>query len=249
MSKKVIKLSIITLSLISVLSLTNCTTTTKLIKHGKLEVQTKMSSTVFLDPISDDNKTVLLQIRNTTDQSGFAIESKLKTAIRDKGYKIVSNPNDANLMIQANILQVGKSTVEDPFVVLSSGYGSGLAGFGTGAALSGSFGGTGKEMLGLGLAAGIGNTILDAAVEVVNFTMVTDLQISEKANGEIVEENSDASLKQGSSGMKKSIWKEKTNWKKYQTRVVSVAKKTNLKFEEAEPELVLGLVNSIGGIL
>ena len=46
---------VIILSLISVLSLTNCTTTTKLIKHGELEVQTKMSSTVFLDPISDDN--------------------------------------------------------------------------------------------------------------------------------------------------------------------------------------------------
>ena len=104
-------------------------------------------------------------------------------------------------------------------------------------------------MLGLGLAAGIGNTILDAAVEVVNFTMVTDLQISEKANGEIVDESSNVNLNQGSSGYKKNSWKGKADWKKYQTRVLSVAKKTNLKFEEAEPELVLGLVNSIGGIL
>ena len=104
-------------------------------------------------------------------------------------------------------------------------------------------------MLGLGLVAGIGNTILDAAVEVVNFTMITDLQISEKADGSYVDESSDASLKQGTSGYKKNTWKSKTNWKKYQTRVVSVAKKTNLKFEEAAPELVSGLVNSIAGVL
>jgi hypothetical protein len=99
------------------------------------------------------------------------------------------------------------------------------------------------------LLAGIGNTVLDAAVEVVNFTMTTDLQISEKADGEYVSESSDANLKQGTSGYKKSTWKKKTNWKKYQTRIMSVAKKTNLKFEEAEPKLTEGLVKSISGLL
>jgi len=63
------------------------------------------------------------------------------------------------------------------------------------------------------------------------------------------DESSDANLKQGTSGHKKSTWKTKTNWKKYQTRVISVAKKTNLKFEDAEPQLVSGLVNSIAGLL
>ena len=249
MSRNTITRVVVAASLISALSLTSCNTTTKLIKHGKLEVQTKMSDTMFLDPIEDNKKIVLLQIRNATDKSGLDIASQVKSAVEGKGYRVVTDPKLANLMIQANILQVGKSTLEDPFQLLSGGYGSGLAGFGTGAALSGALGGSGRSMLGVGLLAGVGNSILDAAVEVVNFTMITDLQISEKASGAYVDESSDTSLKQGASGFKKNAWKSKTNWKKYQTRVMSVAKKTNLKFEEAAPELVSGLVNSIAGVL
>ena len=208
-----------------------------------------MSETIFLDPIEDEKKTVLLQIRNTSDKSGLDIESKIRLAVENKGYRIVNSPKQANIMIQANILQVGKSTLENPFEALSGGYGSGLEGFATGAALAGATGGSGRSMLGIGLLAGVGNTILDAAVEVVTFTMTTDLQISEKADGEYVSESSDASLKQGTSGYKKSTWEKKTSWKKYQTRIMSVGKKTNLKFEEAEPKLTEGLVKSISGLL
>ena len=226
-----------------------CNTTTKIIKHGSLAVETKMSESVFMDPLDEERKTVLLQIRNTSDKQGLDIESKIRSAIESKGYTIVNSPKKANIMIQANILQVGRSTLENPFEALSGGYGSGLEGFMTGAALGGAFGGSGRDALGVGLIAGIGNTILDAAVEVVNFTMVTDLQISEKAEGNFVSESSDASLKQGNSGYKKSSWEKKTNWKRYQTRIMSVAKKTNLKFEEAEPKLTDGLVKSISGLL
>ena len=229
--------------------LVGCNTTTKIIKHGKLEVETKMSETIFLDPIEDEKKTVLLQIRNTSDKSGLDVESKIRLAVVNKGYRIVNSPKQANIMIQANILQVGKSTLENPFEALSGGYGSGLQGFATGAALAGATGGSGRSMLGIGLLAGVGNTILDAAVEVVTFTMTTDLQISEKADGEYVSESSDASIKQGTSGYKKSTWEKKTSWKKYQTRIMSVGKKTNLKFEEAEPKLTEGLVKSISGLL
>ena len=164
--------------------LVGCQTTSKIIKHGKLEVETKMSSSIFLDPIENSKRTILLQIRNTSDKSGLDIESKIRLAIENKGYTIVNSPKQANIMIQANILQVGKSTLENPFEALSGGYGSGLEGFATGAALAGATGGSGRSMLGIGLIAGIGNTILDAAVQVVTFTMTVDLQISEKADGE-----------------------------------------------------------------
>ena len=245
-AKKYIVIAVITTSMGS---LVGCNTTSKMIKHGKLEVETKMSETIFLDPIDDNKKTVLLQIRNTSDKSGLEIESKIRSAIESKGYRIVNSTQSANIMIQANVLQVGKSTLENPFQALTGGYGSGLEGFATGAAIAGATGGSGRSMLGIGLITGIGNTILDAAVEVVNFTMITDLQISEKADGEYVSESSDANLKQGTSGYKKSTWEKKTNWKKYQTRIMSVAKKTNLKFEEAEPKLTEGLVKSISGLL
>ena len=249
MIKQVQKYIVVAVLATGMSGLVGCNTTTKIIKHGKLEVETKMSETIFLDPIEDEKKTVLIQIRNTSDKPGLDIESKIRSAVENKGYRIVNNPKQANIMIQANILQVGKSTLENPFEALSGGYGSGLEGFATGAALAGATGGSGRSMLGIGLLAGVGNTILDAAVEVVTFTMTTDLQISEKADGEYVSESSDASLKQGTSGFKKSTWEKKTNWKKYQTRIMSVGMKTNLKFEEAEPKLTEALVKSISGLL
>lgn len=249
MFKRLKKYYLLTMIVVSISGLTGCNTTTKIIKHGNLQVETKMSDTIFLDPIEDDKRTVLLQIRNTSDKPGLEIENKIREAIEGKGYRIVSSPKQANIMIQANILQVGKSTLENPFEAMTGGYGSGLEGFAAGAAIAGATGGSGRSMLGIGLLAGVGNSILDAAVEVVNYTMVTDLQISEKAVGQLVNESSDASLKQGNSGYKKSTWEQKTNWKRYQTRIMSVAKKTNLKFEDAEPKLTEGLVKSISGLL
>ena len=232
---------------IASVSLFGCSAIDKSIKHGKLDVQTKMSETVFLDPVADDKKSVILQIRNTSDKKDLAIESEIKMAIQEKGYRIVTDPKKAHFMIQANILQVGKSTQEDPFSSLTSGYGGALAG-GTIGALASSH----NDYMGAGvgaLAGGLIGTVADAAVQVVNYQMITDLQISEKADGDVVTESSNAQLKQGTSGSKSSSWSQKSKWKKYQTRIISVAKKTNLKFETALPELKQGLVQSISGLL
>lgn len=240
-------LSKVSLTIASILLLNGCSAIDKSIKHGTLDVQTKMSETVFLDPVADNKRTVVLQIRNTSDKKDLDIVSEIKTAIEDKGYKIVTDPNKANFMIQANILQVGKSTQEDPFSSLTSGYGGALAGGTVGALISSNNNYTGA---GIGaLAGGLIGTVADSAVQVVNYQMITDLQISEKADGDVVTESSNAQLKQGSSGNKSSSWSQKTKWKKYQTRIISVAKKTNLKFEVALPELKRGLVQSISGLL
>jgi hypothetical protein len=248
MSNKVSKCFIIGLSMVVIVNLVGCGATSKVIKHGKLEVETKMSDTIFLDPIEDSKKIVFLQVRNTTDKQGLDIESKLKEAIQSKGYRITSNPKESNIMIQANILQAGKSQHQDPFNSLTGGYGGTLEGVAAGAMLGG-FSGSGRNMIGLGILGGVAGTIIDAAVEVVQYSMITDLQLSEKADGEFVTETSNASLKQGNSGNKKSSWESKTNWKKYQTRIISVAKKVNLKFEDAEPNLTQGLTKSISGLL
>ncbi len=230
----------------SVSLLSGCSAIDKSIKHGTLDVQTRMSETVFLDPVADDKKTVILQIRNTSDKKDLEIQSEIKIAIEDKGYKIVTDPNKAQYMIQANILQVGKSTKEDPFSSLSSGFGGALAGGAMGALISN------NDSMGMGigaLAGGLIGTVVDSSVQVINYQMITDLQISEKADAATVTESSNAQLRQGSSGNKSSSWSEKSKWKKYQTRIISVAKKTNLKFELALPELKRGLVQSISGLL
>lgn len=107
---------------------------------------------------------------------------------------------------------------------------------------------SGGAILGVGLAAGLAGMAADALVEDVNFTMVTDLQISERSKTAVTTDNV-AALRQGTSGIKLQTSSEEGNRMKYQTRVVSNANKVNLKFEEAKPVLEAQLAKSVAGIM
>ncbi len=102
--------------------------------------------------------------------------------------------------------------------------------------------------LGIGLAAGLVGMAANAMVEDINYTMVTDVQISEKTDTTLQTDNV-AALKQGTSGYKVQTSTQTGNKHQYQTRVVSSANKVNLKFEEARPVLEDQLAKSIANIL
>ena len=90
----------------------------------------------------------------------------------------------------------------------------------------------------------------DALVKDVHYSIITDLQISERAKkGVVVLEENKASLKQGNSGYKNVSSTEETEWKRYQTRILSTANQVNMEYAEAEPELIKGLMRLISGIL
>ena len=88
----------------------------------------------------------------------------------------------------------------------------------------------------------------DAMVEDVNYTMITDVQISERAKTQVQTDNV-AVLRQGTSGAKVQTSTETGNQHKYQTRVVSNANQVNLKFPEAQPVLEDQLAKSVANIL
>lgn len=228
------------------LMLTGCSATYTAIKKRNLDVQTKMSDTVFLDPVKSSKRIVFLQIRNTSDKQDIKIKNQIVSAIEAKGYQVTDNPDKAHYMIQANILQVSKSDKSGSQAALLSGYGSGIVGAAVGASIAG--GGAGR--VGTGLLGGLIGMAADAMVEDVYFTMITDVQISERAaQGVTVTEEDNARLHQGTSGSKKISSTQVTHWKRYQTRIISVANKVNLDFKDALPGLQKGLVNSIAGIL
>ncbi|MFM2478409.1 complement resistance protein TraT [Celerinatantimonas sp. MCCC 1A17872] len=228
------------------LMLTGCSATYTAIKKRNLDVQTKMSDTVFLDPVKPSKRVVFLQIRNTSDKQDIKIKDQIVSAVEAKGYQVTDDPDQAHYMIQANILQVSKSDKGDSQAALLSGYGSGLVGAAVGASVAG--GGAGR--VGTGLLGGLIGMAADAMVEDVYYTMITDLQISERAaQGVTVTEQDNARLNQGTSGSKKVSSTQTTHWKRYQTRIISVANKVNLDFNDALPRLQQGLINSISGIL
>ena len=149
----------------------------------------------------------------------------------------------AHYLLQANILKLSKSNLNESKGFLENGYGSAI----TGAAIAGSTMGSGTGVVGtsvLGAAAGF---VADALVEDTYYSMVTDLQISERTTANVTEHNQ-AKLHQGSSVNKIVTSDETTHWKRYQTRIVSTANQANLKFEDAEPALQKGLTQAIGGV-
>ena len=241
--KRTIKLTSICVILAS---LYGCAATHTAISKRHLDVQTKMSETIFLDPIAPIQKTVFIQIRNTSGYNQLNLESQLAGSLSSKGYTVVNDPNTAHYLLQTNVLQVGKADdLIESQDILEQGFGGGIMG----ASVAAVAGADGRAIVGMGLVGAAVGMVANAMVKDNIYTIVTDLQISERSEGTPVTEKLNSSLKQGTSATKTITSTEKSNWKRYQTRIISTANKVNLELEEAIPDLVVGLSNSISGLL
>ena len=233
-----------------------CAATQLAISKRNLSVQSKMSNTIFLNPVEDSQKNVYVQIKNTSDKPTFSVDAKVREILLAKGYRIVNSLDKAYYLMQANILQIGKMDPSVAELVLSGGFGSSLSGALHSTGMGVAAGGILAESMSMrsmavgGIVGGVADTLASAVVKDVTYTVITDLQISEKAaSGEKVEQKAESELKQGTSSVKKQHTSSQTGWKSYQTRIISTANKVNLDFEEAEPALKEGLANSVAGIL
>src|SRR5215475_5870420 len=103
-------------------SLQGCAATQTAIAHHDLDVQTKMTNTIFLDPVTPDKQVVYVQAKNTSDQPAFDLETPLKQAIAARGYRIVQDPSQAYYILQDNVLQVGKTSPSAAQESFAGGY-------------------------------------------------------------------------------------------------------------------------------
>ena len=229
-----------------------CTAINTSIAKRNLDVQSKLSDTVFLDPVADRYKTVFVQVRNTSDKPELDIEPGVKSALAQKGYTISTDPDKAQFFLQANVLSVSKTSV-NPLNSDFGGYGAALAGGAIGALASAATGGSNRNIAGTALAAGaligLGNLIGNALVSDVYFSVVTDVQIKERNKaGVIGQENNTQTAKNGKSASSTTTVNTSTDMKTYQTRIMSVANQANLEFNDAVPLLQGGLTKVISGI-
>jgi outer membrane lipoprotein SlyB len=130
----------------------------------------------------------------------------------------------------------------------AGGFGGSLIGGAVGAAGARIASSDPRALIAGGLVGAATAGVADALVEDVTYTIITDVQISERAGESVVvTERLDQNLRQG--GGTRIISASQTHdWKRYQTRIMSTANRTNLDFEDAAPELVGGLTRSIAGI-
>ena len=246
LKKSILAISFMALMLVS---FSGCSAMKTAVKKRNLDVQTKMSSTVFLEPVSPDKKIIYFDMRNTSDKQ-LNVKNTIANEFRAKGYTITNDPAKATYMLQGNILKVGKSDLREAKAMMGSSFGAALTGGAVGATTSYALGGNGRTNAAIGLAGAALGFLGDALVEDTVYVMVTDLQIRERPlAGEVVTQTQQANLAQGTSTkVQQDIKGGKVKWKTYRTRIISTANKMNLKFDEARPVLEKALVRSIAGV-
>ncbi|EDT6851825.1 complement resistance protein TraT, partial [Salmonella enterica subsp. enterica] len=151
--KNNVKLMTMTAVLSSVLVLSGCGAMSTAIKKRNLEVKTQMSETIWLEPSSQ--KTVYLQIKNTSDKDMSGLQTKITKAVQDKGYTVTSSPDSAYYWIQANVLKADKMDLRTAQGFLNQGYEGAIAGAALGAGITGYNSNSAGATLGVGLAAGL----------------------------------------------------------------------------------------------
>jgi hypothetical protein len=198
--------------------LMSCASTQMASQPRHSETKSNLSKSIFLDPVSLEQKTIHVSVKNTSGQS-LNVAPQLKMALAEHGYRVVNNPSDAHYLLQANVMSVGKMSLASSQLVLKDGYGTAVGGAGDAAlgALSGF-----ANVAGGKLAGSLVGAAADTVVGNVKHTMVTDVRISERKNN--------------------------NNYQRYCTRVVSSPERTNLSFNKAKPVLEEGLAETLAGI-
>lgn len=224
-----------------------CAGPTTAIQKRNLDVENKMSSTIFLEPASPEERTIFVQVRNTSDNAAFNIENNVIQSLRSRGYLVTNDPKKANYMLQANVLSVGQIDKATRQQMAEQGFGGalggGLVGGGIGALASGH---SDAIILG-GLAGAAIGTVINSSFKDVTYSVITDVQVSERVKNKVTTKTT-STLNQGSNGKTTSTAVKASDWQRYQTRVVSTANKSNLKLEEATPALVDGVSAAVAGI-
>ena len=234
-------LKTILFSLLLIFAFVSCSTMHTVISKRNLDVQTKMSDTIWLEPAAANEKTVFVQVKNTSGKN-LNIEQKVINVLTAKGYRIVNDPAEAKYWLQANILKVDKVNLDN-----ENGFSDAVLGAGIGGVLGAQRSGGAYTAIGWGLAGAAIGTLADALVDDTAYAMVTDILITEKT-GRNVQTATRNSVKQGNSGSMTSTSSGSSNMEKYSTRVLSTANQVNLNFNSAIPILEDELGKVVGGI-
>lgn len=226
--------------LLSLSALAGCGALKTSVEKSDLDVQTRATESIFLEPVGPDKRIVFVSVRNTSDKD-LDIKSRIVERLERSGYRVTSDPDQAQYMLQANVLKVGKSNRDESDSFVEAGF--------SGGALGGLLAGDSNRTEGQVVGA-IAGVIIDAMVKDTLYTMVTDLQVRERPRGnEIVTQQQSGESTQGSgTSVSQSSNPTTVEWKTYRTRIVSTANQVNLDFEEALPELEKGLIRSIAGL-
>lgn len=229
--------SLINLALVGIVfvALSGCSAVHTSISKRDLDVQTKISTSVFVDPVPQEQRKIYLEVRSGVmefDRNSFRRTLSQQLVNSGNGYTLTDDPKKAQYTMSVFVRNLEKTTPEDAAGALSAGF----QGVGAGAALSYATGGSYRNAVGTGLLVGALSTAANAFVQDVMYLLVADIQIKERAGkGVIVRRDSKINTKISDDGATTQTYSEATTQKEYRTRVVTTANKANLELAEAQP--------------
>jgi len=242
--KHILSYAYILVGLLSLSLLSGCAATSVALGKKDLEVQTKTSTSVFVDPVSRDKRTVYLDVRSGVmefDRNAFTRVIREQFAASDKGYRIVDDPDQAHFQMLVYVLNLEEGNLSAAQSALQEGYvggGEALAGGAVGAVIGANRGhGWGGAALGAVAASGL-SMVANALVKDVTFMLVCDISIRERvADGVYVRRDTQLNNQASDSGSSMSRVSEVTDRKDYRTRIVTTANKANLELVEAQESM------------
>ncbi len=215
-----------------------CAATQVALSKKDLDVQTRTSTAIFVDPVAREKRTVYLDVKSGVmefDRRSFKEFTKDQfTKFNDNGYRIVDDPDEAQFQMVVYVLNLEKTSPTAAEVALHQGYmgGAVLAGAAAGG-LAG--GGRAGGVVGGGLMGGAAEFVSGSLVKDVTYMLVADVQIKEKAaKGVLVRKDTQINTKVSDAGSSQQSVSEATNKKEYRTRIVTTAEKVNLELVEAK---------------
>jgi hypothetical protein len=223
------------LGAVFILLLTGCAAVHTSIAKKDLDVQTKLSTAVFIDPVAPEKRKIYLEMRSAVmefDRNAFRSVISQQILSSGNGYILIDNPDNAQYTMSIFVRNLEKSSPAAAENYLRTGY----EGVAAGAALGYAVGGGYRDAAAGGLIGGLATTAANAFVKDVTYLLVADIQIKERARqGVIVRKDSKVNTKISDDGASTQTYSEVSNQKEYRTRVVTTANKANLELEEAQP--------------
>lgn len=205
---------------------------------GHMRLSAQMSSSIFLQPVAPQERTVFVDGHNTSSAQSLGFSRLIKERLLAKGYHLTNNPNVAHYMLMYNIRYVGKETHSNAANgALAGGFGGAVMG----AAANNSQGALAGGIIG----AGIGS-LIGAVMSNNRYMMVVDIQVEERDRGAYASTSTIAS--QGTNSTMGSYGGGVSGWMIYRDRIVAQAHGLRLRFSYAVPALSHEVAGELAGI-
>lgn len=219
-----------------------------------LDVQTKTSTAVFVEPVPRDQRTIYVQVRSGVaefDRAAFSRFVKNSFATNEDGYQIVDDPDQAHFQCLIYVLNLEKASPDAAHAALQQGYVGGgevVAGAAAGAVIGARSGNAGTGMVAGGILSAGTSLVANSLVHDVTYMLVADVSIREKAGkGVLVRKDSSIDAKISDAGSSQQRVSEVTDKKEYRTRIVTTANKANLELKDAQDQMFTKTAAAMSG--